>query len=115
MYPRKLFQSTIVLNQSANQNLLHISSVCISLAKPSIVRGSGSVGCRTLLVLRTLWLGSSWHLKRGLLNTDGIVCVHLCLFFYNENGYISKYLTREYYGVFYHDWGNYGRGKIWRN
>ena len=22
-----------------------------------------------------------------------------------------EYLTRENYGVFYHDWGNYGRGK----
>ena len=27
---------------------------------------------------------------------------------------IPSKVTRENYGVFYHDWGNYGRGKIWR-
>ena len=31
----------------------------------------------------------------------------------NDKNYI-QYLTRENYGVFYHDWRNYGREKICR-
>ena len=33
---------------------------------------------------------------------------------YRETTYL-RHLTRENYGVFYHDVVNYGRGKIWRN